>query len=96
MTGDVSPSDRERLTALETALRYEIRRINQLEAKLDSKLDESSHHPQPHGDRSRPYLQLDGAALLKLGMAGAMILATIILQIAGKSELAATLGNLGR
>ena len=36
MTGDISPSDRERLTAIETALRYEIRRINQLEAKLDA------------------------------------------------------------
>lgn len=96
MTGDISPSDRERLTAIETALRYEIRRINQLEAKLDARLDESTQQAQQRGDHSRPSVQLDGAALLKLGIAGAMILVTIILQMAGRPELAATLGNLGR
>jgi len=82
------PQPEERLAAIETSLRYESRRIDRLEQQMAEKLTTAG---TPTGG-----MTLDGPAIIKLGLAGALILAVVLLKAVGRPDLAAELGSMAR
>ena len=77
------PEPTERLAAIETSLRYESRRIDRLETMMTKQTEK----PEPPGTLSI----LDGPALVKLGLAGALVLTMVLLKMVGRPDIAADL-----
>ncbi len=75
----------ERVTALEIASMYERQRIDRLERMAAEK-------PPETGARSGG-LMLDGPAIVKLGIAGGLVLVMVLLKAVGRPDLAADLSS---